>query len=155
MTMEQEHKQEHVQEHMHVEKVPVQENARDTSQQIQQITSDVPKTKPMKNPGRVAAVKAFAARNKKIREEKKAKTGKYIKERDEKISARACAGRISKYVWFLFAFDCWLYCFASWIVLQTSRSPGNGESNKKGSKTSANERRKCKGSQTGQYGLSI
>ena len=84
MTMEQEHKQEHVQEHMHVEKVPVQENARDTSQQIQQITSDVPKTKPMKNPGRVAAVKAFAARNKKIREEKRQKQASISKNETKK-----------------------------------------------------------------------
>ena len=65
MTMEQEpaqeHKQEPTQEHKQVEKVPVEENPQDISQQI---TSDVPKTKPMKNPGRVAAGKSLAARNK-------------------------------------------------------------------------------------------
>ena len=66
MTMEQEpaqeHKQEPTQEHKQVKKVPVEENPQDINQQI---TSDVPKTRPMKNPGRVAAGKAFTARNKK------------------------------------------------------------------------------------------
>ena len=66
MTMEQEpaqeHKQEPTQEHKQVEKVPVEENPQGISQQI---TSDVPKTRPMKNPSRVAAGKALAARNKK------------------------------------------------------------------------------------------
>ena len=66
----QEHKQEPTQEHKQVEKVPVEENPQDISQQI---TSDVPKTRPMKNPGRVAAGKALAARNKKNKEEKKQK----------------------------------------------------------------------------------
>ena len=74
MTMEQEpvqeHKQEPTQEHKQVEKVPVEENPQDISQQI---TSDVQKTRPMKNPSRVAAGKALAARNKKNREEKKQK----------------------------------------------------------------------------------
>ena len=74
MTMKQEpvqeHKQEPTQEHKQVEKVPVEENPQDISQQI---TSDVPKTRPMKNPGRVAAGKTLAARNKTNREEKKQK----------------------------------------------------------------------------------
>ena len=66
----QEHKQEPTQEHKQVEKVPVEESPQDISQQI---TSDVPKTRPMKKPGRVAAGNALAARNKKNREEKKQK----------------------------------------------------------------------------------
>ena len=66
MTMEQEpaqeHKQESSQEHKQVEKVPVEENPQDISQQI---TSDVPKTRPMKNPGRVAAGKALCCQKQK------------------------------------------------------------------------------------------
>ena len=66
----QEHKQEPTQEHKQVEKVPVEENPQDISQQIMSV---LPKTRKMKNPGRVAAGKALVARNKKDREEKKQK----------------------------------------------------------------------------------
>ena len=76
MTMEQEpaqeHKQEPTQERKQVEKVPVEENPQVISQQI---TSDVPKTRPMKNPGRVAAGKTLAARDKK-REKRKSKNNR-------------------------------------------------------------------------------
>ena len=76
MTMEQEpaqeHKQEPSQEHKQVEKVPVEENPQDISQQI---TSDVPKTRPKKNPGTVAAGKALAARHKK-KEKRKTKNNR-------------------------------------------------------------------------------
>ena len=71
----QEHKQEPSQEHKQVEKVAVEENPQDISQQI---TSDVPKTRPMKNPSRVAAGKALAARKKNREEKMQKQQGKNV-----------------------------------------------------------------------------